>query len=182
MVLVAVLYAKARTAYHQIAGVDVWDEVRDARRYTGDRPVIAHPPCRAWGRYHQKAKAAPHEKLLAFHALDLVQRNGGVLEHPACSKLWKEAGLPRPGEAPDGYGGYTIAVNQVDWGHRAIKPTWLYIVGVPREAVPYWHEGSGVPETTIERMWRGEREATPPRFAMWLVHLASRVGVPLQGA
>lgn len=182
MAIVAVLYAKAGTAYRQIAGIDVWDEVRDARLFPGGCPVIAHPPCRAWGRFAHRAKAKAHEMDLAFHAVRMVRRWGGVLEHPACSKLWNAAGLPRPGEAADEFGGYSIAVNQVDWGHRALKPTWLYILGVERDRLPYWDEGSGVPVTTVERMWRGEREATPFRFAMWLVHLASRVGVPFQGA
>lgn len=175
---VAVLYAKPETVYRFIAGVEVWDEARDARNYTGSQPVIAHPPCRAWGRYHHRAKPAEHEKALAFHAVGQVRKNGGVLEHPACSKLWREAALPRPTEPPDEFGGYTIAVNQVDWGHRAVKPTWLYIVGVAPGDVP-WRPPAREPITTIERMWRGEREATPPAFAMWLVHLASRVsGVP----
>ena len=73
------------------------------------------------------------------------------MEHPAQSDLWGKASkrrksystrlqgvpdLPLPGEPPDKYGGYTIEVNQVDWGHAALKPTWLYIVGVPRAKLP----------------------------------------------
>lgn len=172
---IAVLYARRRTVYRQWAGVDVWDEERDARRWPGGCPVIAHPPCRAWGRYHHRAKPAPHEKELAIHAVAMVRQWGGVLEHPACSKLWNEAALPRPGEPPDAFGGYSIAVNQVDWGHRAIKPTWLYIVGIAEDQLP-WRPPAGVPETDIEHMWRGEREATPAAFAKWLVYLAFRVG------
>lgn len=54
---------------------------------------------------------------------------GGVLEHPAHSQLWKLCGLPKPGEEPDVAGGMTYYVEQVDWGHCCVKPTWLYIVG-----------------------------------------------------
>lgn len=174
MAKIAVLYAKEKSVYLQIAGLDVWDEKRDARNYAGILPVIAHPPCRAWGRLRHRSKHRDDERDLAFHALGMVRDCGGVLEHPSGSAFWREADLPRPGEQPDRYGGYTIAVNQVDWGHRARKATWLYIVGVPLRRLPA-RPPPGVARTTVERMWRGEREATPFRFAMWLVHLASRV-------
>ncbi|TIM42882.1 MAG: hypothetical protein E5Y55_20920 [Mesorhizobium sp.] len=171
--MTAVLYAKRGSVYNDLA-VDVWDEARDARLYPGPFPVIAHPPCRSWGRFAQWAKPADHERDLAFHALSCVRRYGGVLEHPNGSKLWRVAGLPRPGEPPDEYGGYSVTVNQVDWGHRAIKSTLLYIVGVPLHALPE-RPSPGVPVTTVERMWRGEREATPERFAIWLLQIANRV-------
>lgn len=169
--MVAVLYAKQCSVYCDLA-VDVWDEARDARLYPGGKPVIAHPPCRAWGRFAQWAKPADHERGLALHALACVRAYGGVLEHPRASKLWKFASLPRPGEPPDKYGGYTLEVNQVDWGHRAIKPTWLYIVGCPPDSLlPL--PPPGVPTKDVEHMWRGEREATPLLFAQWLIHLAN---------
>lgn len=183
MASVAVLYAKRGSVYHDVPCADVWDEVRDARRYDGRGPVVAHPPCRAWGRYSWKVNEAQHEKDLARHAVHVVRRNGGVLEHPACSKLWTDQNLPRPGEPPDQWDGWTLAVNQVDFGHRAVKPTWLYIVGVKPEDVPIYAKGMFQPVTEIERMWRGEREATPKPFAVWLVHLAHLAnGVPSQGA
>lgn len=169
---VAVLYAKRGSVYNDLA-VDVWDEARDARRFPGGKSVVAHPPCRGWGRYAWKAKASDAERELAFHALQCVREYGGVLEHPYASRFWIAARLPRPGEFPDEYGGYSIFVRQCDWGHRAEKPTWLYIVGVPAQALPEM-PGSGEPVTDVERMWRGEREATPARFATWLVQVASR--------
>lgn len=170
--MVAVLYAKRGSVYFDLA-VDVWDEARDARRYPGGQPVVAHPPCRAWGRYAYRAKPAEHERDLALHALSAVRFCGGVLEHPNGSGLWRYAALPRPGEPPDVFGGYSILVNQVDWGHRALKPTLLYIVGVAPELLPE-RPPPGVPSGDIQHMWRGEREATTPRFANWLVQLASR--------
>ncbi len=74
-------------------------------------------------------------------------------------------------EPPDCYGGVTIEVNQVDWGHRALKPTWLYLVRVDFAGVVM--PAPGCPVTTVENMGRPEREATPRAFALWLRDLAA---------
>lgn len=47
---VAVLFARADSHYKAIDGCDVWDIERDARKWPGGAPVVAHPPCRAWGK------------------------------------------------------------------------------------------------------------------------------------
>lgn len=174
---VAALYAKRGSIYNSL-GADVWDEARDARLYPGPHPVVAHPPCRAWGRYAWKANASESERELAFHALACVRKYGGVLEHPFASRFWYAARLPRPGEFPDEFGGYSILVNQSDWGHRALKPTWLYVVGVPASLLPAQPPAQAA-VVTVEHMWRGEREATPKRFATWLCQIASRARTSL---
>ncbi|WP_413876361.1 hypothetical protein [Albidovulum sp.] len=168
---VAVLFARRRSVYLSLPGCDVWCEQRDARRWPGGAPVVAHPPCRAWGRLKAFAKPAAGEADLANFAVEQVRRWGGVLEHPAASSLFKVAGLPRPMEPPDCYGGVTIEVNQVDWGHRALKPTWLYLVRVDFAGVVM--PAPGCPVTTVENMGRPEREATPRAFALWLRDLAA---------
>lgn len=167
--MVAALFVQEKTVYRLIPGVDCWPASRDARLYRGDAPVIAHPPCRTWGRYAHVAKPAPGERELAYYALASVRRFGGVLEHPDGSQLWRVAGLPRPGEPPDMFGGVTYVVNQCDWGHRARKRTYLYVCGA--KVAPSF-SASREPSSTVENMWKGEREATPYDFAVWLVHLA----------
>jgi len=48
--MVAALYVQANGCYKGLPDVDPWDEVRDARKYDGPYPVVAHPPCSRWCR------------------------------------------------------------------------------------------------------------------------------------
>lgn len=184
--MIAVLFARPDSVYKTIPGCDVWDAERDARRWPGGCPVIAHPPCRAWGAFAMFAKPRPDEKELALLAVELVRRWGGVLEHPAASKLWAAAGLPDLHQK-DKYGGWTLGVHQNWWGHRARKATRLYIVGVPPSSIPIMplrldypthvigDVGRAATGTKQPEISKAEREHTPPNFAAWLVALARRV-------
>lgn len=160
---VAALYVQSRSVYSCFDNVECFDLARDATQYRGPWAVVAHPPCRSWGKFKAWAKPRDGERELAFLALRQVEQYGGVLEHPVGSSLFKEAGIPVA---------KLWRVNQVDWGHRALKPTWLYLVGChPPAVLPQ----PGVPVTTVERLCRQERERTPPAFARMLVDLARSV-------
>lgn len=178
----AVLFARCDSDYKTL-DCDVWDIERDARNYIGDAPVVAHPPCRAWGRMRKFAKPRPDEKDLAIFAVATVRRCGGVLEHPASSSLWKAANLPVPGEKADSFGGWTFPVVQFWFGHRAMKATWLYIVGVSPTGVPKIPLVLGDSPRVIAQnhnrksprrleLTDREREATPLDFAKWLLETA----------
>lgn len=171
--LAAALYVRRDSCYKSMPGVLAFDSDTDARTFSGGVPVVAHPPCRMWGRYAYKAKGDAQERNLGHMAVRQVRENGGVLEHPAASKLWCASALPRPGQPPDLWGGYSIAVNQCDWGHDALKPTWLYIVGCPLEKLPRIPPPCP-PIRTVESMGKAQRERTPPAFAEWLIDLAKR--------
>lgn len=184
--MIAVLFARKDSLYHSLAICDVWDEARDARKWPGGAPVIAHPPCRAWGRLRTFAKPAPHEKDLARWAVAQVRQHGGVLEHPAGSTLWADQNLPAPG-ARDAFGGWTLSAPQKWWGHRAEKATWFYIVGcepgdIP--ALPYvMGEAPYVVQTSTKNkprphITRAERESTPAALTRWLVALAQSCTAP----
>lgn len=179
MTTVAALYVDERGPYVGMPGVDAWTEERDARRYQGPWPVVAHPPCADWSRLRGMAKHVPGRRELAVLAVWQVRSCCGVLEHPAWSVLWREMALPLPGGLPDAWGGWSIEVNQVSWGHPATKPTWLYFVGIERSAVE--PRRGGTPTHVVTTSAKGERlpklgslttRLTPPLFAEWLVGLA----------
>lgn len=174
MLSVAVLFARSDSIYKSLPGTDVYDVDRDACCYSGPLPVVAHPPCRAWGRLRAFAKPRPGERDLAVLAVDRVRRFGGVLEHPAFSQLWSVERLPRPGEGRDDFGGWTLPIYQGHAGHRAPKPTWLYVVGCEPSQLPGVPFGLGLPPGRVELMARDEREATPQGFAEWLLEVARR--------
>lgn len=187
---VAVLFAHRRSVYKAIDGVDVWDEDRDARLWPGGVSLVAHPPCRAWGRFSAFAKPEAHERQLAIDAVAHVRRWGVVIEHPAFSKLWTECQLPT-GSARDRFGGFTLHVDQLWWGHPCRKATFLYIAGIERSDVPPFEIPFTLPSHVIEtnraRRGKGERlpylphsrrEHTPLAFAKFLVELARRCSSP----
>ena len=120
---VAILFARVDSVYKSIPGCDVWDAERDARKWPGGSPVVAHPPCRLWGRLRHFANVVPGEKELATWAVEKVREYGGVLEHPHGSLLWRVMNLPRLG-ARDEWGGWTAALPQFWLGHKAEKASW----------------------------------------------------------
>ncbi len=182
--MVAVLFARRDSVYKTLPDCDVWDADRDALNWPGGSPVVAHPPCRAWGSLSHFAKPVAGEKELAVWAIARIREFGGVLEHPARSRLWPHLSLPSPGRR-DEYGGFTLPVCQFWWGHLALKPTRLYICGVGPADVPEIPFTMGEPPRVIgsnrrkDRLGRpgmshNKRERTPPAFARWLVELAGK--------
>lgn len=100
--MIAALYVETGGCYANVAGVDPWDERRDARQYTGPYPVVAHPPCQRWGRMAHGGPSAPGTRQIGddggcFNAaLEALSEFGGVLEHPCDSKAWHHFGLNKP--------------------------------------------------------------------------------------
>lgn len=203
-VKVAALFVDAAGPYIGRAGVDAWDIDRDARRYTGPSPVVAHPPCQRWGRY---AKGGPSAKVPreigdddgCFAAAWFAVRTfGGVLEHPEASHAWSRFGMAKPPKSggwvkADAYG-WTCCVEQGHYGHAARKATWLYAVGT---ALPELRWGPCEGRTRLEpgfhnraealaararadwtppkRLTANERLWTPPEFADVLLEMARSV-------
>ncbi|MBC3930371.1 hypothetical protein [Undibacterium curvum] len=189
--MIGALFVRKDSIYKRLPGVDCYDIERDARKYAATGAVVAHPPCRAWGQLAHMAKPRPDEKELALFAVKKIREVGGVLEHPAKSRLWAAAGLPQPGER-DEFGGFSIVVNQHWWGHRAEKKTILYIVGIePCELpeIPFvmgeapcvvasaGRRKDGTRSKRRPEITKREREATPDDFAVWLLEVARKCQV-----
>ncbi len=141
MTTVAALYVDPNGVYANLPGVEVWDEVRDARLYAGPWPVVAHPPCQRWCRFAKGIAAQYPDKQVGDDggcfeaALNAVLEFGGVLEHPAGSLAWDAFELPKPRST----GGWTHSlfdegascyVEQGRYGQPMRKATWLFAYGV----------------------------------------------------
>jgi hypothetical protein len=141
---IAALYVETDGAYFGLINVDPWDQIRDARKYAGPHPIVAHPPCQRWGKMwfgspltvkttgSRKTKGDDDGCFAA--ALAAVRKWGGVIEHPWGSHAWPHFGLNTPPRSggwimADFEGGWTCCVEQRPYGHHARKPTLLYAVG-----------------------------------------------------
>lgn len=165
---IAALYVEKDGCYYGIPGVDPWDEDRDARRYAGPYPVVAHPPCQRWGKLWAgcpltikrtgKRKIKGDDAGCFKAALASVRKFGGVIEHPEQSFAWPHFGLNKPPRhggwvVADFYGGWTCCVEQGRYGHYARKPTWLYAFGIPDLPSLDWGKGEPrIPQSVIDRM------------------------------
>ena len=190
---VAALYVQENGAYCGLTNVDAWTESRDARRYSGPFPVVAHPPCQLWGamanvnyaRWGGEHNKPGNDGGCFSAALDSVRRFGGVLEHPAKSKAWEAHGLMKPVHA--GWqksidGGYVCEVWQSAYGHRANKATWLYYHGANPPFELRWDRQKGTHQIgfhdqrgkAANKPTLGKREAnaTPLEFRDDLLRLA----------
>ena len=196
---VAALFVQTNGIYSKLPDIDLWDEARDARLYKGPGRVVAHPPCKRWGRYfsggpshHGKFKLGADGGCFAS-ALASVRLYSGVLEHPKGSRAWDAFGLRKPpsegGWVVSGEG-WTCEVYQGHYGHDCPKATWLYFVGDKKPEDLIWGK-STVCKSLIDRsggakgraaheamraagikyMSKSKREATPREFAELLIKL-----------
>lgn len=175
--MISVLCAARNSIYKTMRDVDVYDIDRDVRTFAGSMPIVGHTPCRSWSAFcgHQ-AKPLPGEKELAPLVVAILRANGGVLEHPAHSRLWDFLGLPKPGEAMQN-GLWSMAVKQAWWGDTRTKNTWLLfskIESIDVQTPIRLHDAKG-DRRRWQVMSKHQRSATVPAFAEWLVETARLV-------
>ena len=192
---VAALFVDRAGLYSRRCGVDPWDEARDARRYTGSDPVVAHPPCERWVNLAAVNWQRYSRQLPAWYpggsdggcfasALASVRRCGGVLEHPAYSHAWERHGLQRPQLGPwqqSAAREWVCEVHQGVYGHRARKATWLLYCGGQAPPQLIWDAATGSThqcgykfggDRAKPTVGKREASATPPDFVDALVELA----------
>jgi hypothetical protein len=178
---VAALYVDPDGVYANLPGVEVWDEVRDARRYAGPWPVVAHPPCSRWSilgscrGYRDGADGGCFQSALAT-----VHTFGGVIEHPAHSLAWETFDLPKPKvrgwTSSLTVPGWTTAVDQGRYGLPFHKSTWIYAHLPDPSLLPEldWIDG-GRQKLTANNAHNGAygfRGSTPERFRDVLLAMA----------
>lgn len=197
--MVAALYVSPKGPYAGLPDVELWDEARDARKYAGPWPVVAHPPCARWCRLAGLVEARwGHRKGddggCFEAALGAVRTFGGVLEHPAYSDAFAAYGLPSP--KPGGWqraicGGWVAYVEQGRYGHPAKKATWLYAHGVTdlpsldwremadreSKALVSWCENHTSKFENRPRVGKAVASRTPLAFRDLLLEMARSVGV-----
>lgn len=177
--MTTVLFTERESNYLAL-DCDCYDQKRNALTFTGSNAFIAHPPCRSWGRLRQFSRSSAGEHLLAVWAVLKIWRNGGVLEHPAGSSLWKKLNLPLPGSKFDLHGGFTLSIDQHWFGHKCKKNTWLYVVGLNTNQLPAYPlnfdvithvVGSSNNITGAKELPKNERSSTPVDLCNYLIEI-----------
>jgi len=172
-----VLFAQVESTYKKL-DCDVFDIERNALTCARLEAAIYHPPCRTWGRLYKLCRWENGEHWLAVWSILRIWRYGGVLEHPAGSKLWRLMGLPKPGSGTDIHGGFSLSIDQSWFGHKCKKNTWLYVKGCNPGQMPQMplsfdaithcisstNKSLGMKE--ISKKWR---EKTPIKLAQYLI-------------
>lgn len=195
--MIAALFVQENGCYYGLQNVDPWPESRDARKYDGDHPVVAHPPCQLWGalacvnfkRWGGEHNRPGNDQGCFASALASVRRCGGVLEHPAKSRAFAAHGITKPsgiGWQQSECGGWVCEVWQSSYGHRARKATWLYFNGKQKPFDLDWSRTPGTYQVGFydqrgkaankPTLSKREANATPLPFRYTLLLLAEKSG------
>lgn len=190
---VAALFVQIDGCYSGLDFIDLWPQDRDARKYDGFLPVVAHPPCQLWGnmaavnysRWGGDHNKPGNDQGCFDSALKSVRNCGGVLEHPKSSRAFSAYDI----KAPKGFGWLQIAENewvcevwQSAYGHRANKATWLFYCGHQKPFELNWERPKGTHQIGFQdqrgksrnkpTLGKKEANATPIKFRDELIKLA----------
>lgn len=186
--MIAALYVETDGVYSGLPNVEVWDKDRDARRYDGPHPVVAHPPCERWSQMNRVNVSRWGYRMgedggCFESALRIVRKWGGVLEHPAESAAFSHYDIPRPARwswQKTMGGDWITEVNQSAYGHLATKRTWLLYHGTELPPRLDWRRIRGTHQIggfdrTLPDLPRSQRAETPIPFRDLLIGMAETV-------
>jgi hypothetical protein len=168
--MISILCAMQNSNYKKISGLDIWDTERDAYNFTGNNPVICHPPCAQWSKLKAFAKVNIREKDLAYFCIEKVNQNGGILEHPAGSGLWKLPGIVKKN---------IISINQHWFGFPSQKRTWLYFSQTQPLSFPLNFD---CPDKTTTQLNTKARSKQTLEFCKWLIQCIEETYSPDKSA
>jgi len=117
---IAILCASEKSNYFQLSNcfnLDIYTASRSMRLFNDNCPVICHPPCAQWSRLSHFSKVNVSDKNLAIECWEIMQRNGGIFEHPSGTSFFKYVNADKKN---------MISVDQHWWNFPARKRTLLY--------------------------------------------------------
>lgn len=168
--MLPVLFTHELSNYNKYGICDTWSIRRDARNFfarSPDCPIIAHPPCRQFSRAKGLSKQDAGEYAMVIQTAEYVQRYGGVLEHPAYSKLFDW--LPEPGAQSSS--GFTVEVWQSWFGFPYRKRSWIYFSGCSVPYIPFTLSPAKPCKTVLQENW-AERSLSTKEFCEWMIAAA----------
>lgn len=162
-----VYFANNKSIYHGL-NCNVYTMLRPVQYQLG--PGIHHPPCQLWSKLRYFSNKPHCEKLYAINSMIHVRTNGGVLEHPSSSQLWKFMKVDFS-EKLDVYGGWCLCIDQSWFGFEAPKKTILYIKGINPNEIPSYPLNIVVPPKRVADLHSSRRSDTVINLANYLIQL-----------
>jgi hypothetical protein len=156
--MIAILCADENSNYFKIPyDLDIYTLSRSSLDYKGDGKVICHPPCAQFSRMKAFSKKNESHLELAKFCIDMVNKNGGIIEQPMGSSMFKLFGLDYKN---------VFSVNQSWWGFRCTKKTILYFHNVKPLQMPITFD---VPPYKVSELHSSMRSRMTKSFCEYLV-------------
>ncbi len=161
--MITILCADKNSNYFKVhRAVNIFDEKRNAFTYEGTDRVIAHPPCAQWCRMKNFANKSQVNIELAAFCIDKVKKNGGILEQPAGSSMFKYFGIK-----------HNFSFYQCIFGYPAKKHTWLFTNNVYMLPLPVFKVHPGMQFKSNIQMTSTMRARMPVSLCEYLIDSVS---------
>jgi hypothetical protein len=159
--MITILCADEKSNYFKFDELEIYTKKENAYNFNGSNKIIAHPPCQQWSRLKHFATKNDLDKQLAIFCYEKILLNGGILEHPLHSSLWKYLGI-KP----------TVNI-QMNWFNLPVKKmTGLYFNKCQPLEIPFnldaiSHSISN--SKNYKELPKSRRSETTIELAQWLI-------------